>query len=336
MEVFIRVLNVGDGDAVIVKVIDTDRKLVFMIDAGHPYDYEKVSKNLKEVLESVELPAPDFILCTHYDNDHIGGLLKLVKDYETQKPSVWIHATSEKINVKDLTELVNHEPENGIMPSEEDDNLAGENSANIVYYQNVLTTVEQEIALLEYLRPAGFSCKEPLAENFKIDQWPELSILSPTTSFYETLFPEHFSTQELVENHMNVLKGAETDQKISDDPCKKLDLKKSPITATNMNSAILMLVADGKKIIFSGDAGIESFEAIPDYKNVLDQLYFLKVPHHGSRNNINQELIQLMKPRIAVISGRHHVSGDVLACLKATCEEVSVTKDGQDIDVTIP
>ncbi|MBD1395137.1 hypothetical protein [Mucilaginibacter glaciei] len=68
------------------------------------------------------------------------------------------------------------------------------------------------------------------------------------------------------------------------DPCEVLGHTNKHVTFINQISIILQITADQKKHLFTGDASIESFKAIPDYQQVLANLYWLKVPHHGSRN----------------------------------------------------
>lgn len=75
----------------------------------------------------------------------------------------------------------------------------------------------------------------------------------------------------------------------------------------------------------------ESFYEIPDYKKELSDLFWLKVPHHGSANNLNHELIRLMKPKVAVISGASRVSPLVAACLKKHSSQVDITGEKGDL-----
>jgi len=56
-------------------------------------------------------------------------------------------------------------------------------------------------------------------------------------------------------------------------------------------------------------------------------VHFLKVPHHGSANNLNAEIIRLINPEIAFISGGSHVSPLVVAALQANGAAVYGTND---------
>jgi len=57
--------------------------------------------------------------------------------------------------------------------------------------------------------------------------------------------------------------------------------------AMNNTSVILLLEAGGKKLLFPGDAQIENWEyalKIEDNLQLLKDVHFYKVGHHGSRN----------------------------------------------------
>jgi beta-lactamase superfamily II metal-dependent hydrolase len=82
-----------------------------------------------------------------------------------------------------------------------------------------------------------------------------------------------------------------------------------------MVSIIIELVNAEKKYLFTGDAGIQSFKAIPDWQNNLKDLHWLKIPHHGSDNNISCEIIDVMRPEYADNSGDKYQDNYVLDCI---------------------
>ena len=82
-------------------------------------------------------------------------------------------------------------------------------------------------------------------------------------------------------------------------------------------SIIIFRIDDELRIyLFTGDAGIESFRSIPKCREELGNLYWLKVPHHASQNNISRELVELMKPAHAYSSGNRHQDDHVLDCIR--------------------
>ncbi|WP_462265882.1 hypothetical protein [Mucilaginibacter sp.] len=104
-----------------------------------------------------------------------------------------------------------------------------------------------------------------------------------------------------------ILESAETD------PCSQLGKKSiGKITAVNMVSIICLYVEAGKKYLFPGDAGIESFETIPDFKALLEGLEFAMIQHHGALNNTSSELISLFRPKVSFVSARGKLEGGVV------------------------
>jgi beta-lactamase superfamily II metal-dependent hydrolase len=293
---------------------------------------------LEAALAEAGKDAPDFILCTHYDDDHIGGLPLIVKKYKTGIKKVWMHQTSIKIDPQILTGKAQLKTKSrGIFPSQSGKYLKASSYQEFSYYQKVIKNLHQEVKFIDLLRTLEIPIDEPVTGNFEITGWPELKIISPSQQLYESLFPAKFNAAGLIKSEADGLMDAVTgylSNPEAKDPNEMLDsLPKSKLTPTNVNSAMLLLTAGDKKFLFAADAGVRSMESIPDYENVLKEIYWLKVPHHGSKNNINSKLIALMKPKIAVISGNGHVSAEVFNCLKYYGSEVTITSENGHFEV---
>ena len=118
------------------------------------------------------------------------------------------------------------------------------------------------------------------------------------------------------------------------EPCDTLKTDgNTRLTATNKASIILAIDKEEKRYLFTGDAGIESFKSIPDWQTELKNLFFLKVPHHASDNNISKELIELMQPEYAYNTGFKYQDDAVLKCLaqKVRNKSVKTTKTDGDL-----
>ena len=64
----------------------------------------------------------------------------------------------------------------------------------------------------------------------------------------------------------------------------------------NESSVILYAYFDGKGILLTGDAGVQALTRAADVLNAhkLDiptSLYFVQIPHHGSRHNVNPTIL---------------------------------------------
>lgn len=334
MKVVIKVLDVKDGDAAIVKLTKGKQELIFLIDAGKPAQEEMVFNELKAMLDESNKACPDFILCTHYDNDHIGGILGIIKRFQQHKPQVWMFKTSEQVNILDFKKkLRDYAEEDSIFPSESDAYLTGGAEQEERYYVEAIRTVEQEMDVISFLKTINADCLEPIAENFKIEGWPELKIVSPSTELYQKLFPKKFTAEDLIRSEVEFLKNEQEDDtplNVEIDPFDLLDkTKRSSITAPNMGSAMLMITAGNNRLLFAADAGIQAFDSIPAQE--LEGLYWLKVPHHGSKNNITSDLIKLMNPKKTVISGDKLIAPLVKRCFEKLGAEVYTTKENGHI-----
>ena len=178
-----------------------------------------------------------------------------------------------------------------------------------------------------------FHNQKPLAD------WPEITVLGPTKAYYKSLFPaDKTFTEFILEESFKTVAPEINRVGINDDaiknPCDSLKKDSdAQLTSTNKASIIFTIDDADKRYVFTGDAGIESFKKIPNYKTKLKNLYFLKIPHHGSDNNISKELIELMQPKYAYNSGNKHQDEAVLQCFskKLRNKKVESTKASGDL-----
>lgn len=77
MEIKIEMLDIGDGDAIIIHLKRELENLIILIDGGNSKNVPKVLAKLDPILVESGKEGPDLIVCTHYDSDHIGGLKRI-------------------------------------------------------------------------------------------------------------------------------------------------------------------------------------------------------------------------------------------------------------------
>jgi beta-lactamase superfamily II metal-dependent hydrolase len=75
-------------------------------------------------------------------------------------------------------------------------------------------------------------------------------------------------------------------------------------SSQNHSSAIVQLTIEGRRLLFTGDAGRESLQKAADFLGDLDDLgdlAFIQIPHHGSFRNIGptvlNQLVGDIKPK---------------------------------------
>lgn len=64
---------------------------------------------------------------------------------------------------------------------------------------------------------------------------------------------------------------------------------------------VLKLNYDWKSVLLTGDASKKAFNRLIN-KDVDIEAYYLKVPHHGSSNNLDENILEKINPRVAIIS----------------------------------
>lgn len=347
MQVKIKVLDVKDGDAIIVHLKKSEsQQLVILVDGGHSNDFDKTSHALDIYLEEAGKQGPDIIICTHYDADHIGGLEKIVLKYQTKIGQVWIHQPGIIDKVREFSlkalEVQNKGMREGTSDEIQDFVNAIDNAGLKLESALVLESYSQMRELVQLLNQYDIDHVEPFTGT-KFTGWEnEVKVIGPTPEFYNSLLDKLNDPKKLLLEETTALHAAAKTNlallpifNTATDPCGWLDNQpKDRITATNEASVILMICDGDKKYLFTGDASLRSFTNIPDHKSILKGIYWLKVAHHGSHNNSSSALIELMKPKFAFISGDRHLDDEVQLCLEAKGTTVSTTK--VDGDLTFP
>jgi beta-lactamase superfamily II metal-dependent hydrolase len=333
MKITIKVLDVKDGDAIIIMLEKNRKKLIMLVDGGKPSYYKKVINELKPLLEYADKKAPDVVLCTHYDSDHIGGLIPVVKHYGNNIGEMWMFKSlpvkftkAKKIGVHNDSLLGSFD--DVVMKDNWSAMFSGD---ELSLYNTLITSIRQQKELENLVKFLKIKLLEPFAEKCKITGWPEIKIVAPVFSYYKQLFPNGF-TQELIRNEITAIQALQSNTRASkkaNDPFKILDKTSKEISNINIASVILLITIKKRKYLFTGDAGVSSFEHIKNYKEVLKNIYWLKIPHHASARNINSELIKLMKPKYAIISGKKYINKLVINCFQCVTKNIistSVTK----------
>ena len=107
----------------------------------------------------------------------------------------------------------------------------------------------------------------------------------------------------------------------------------------NEDSVVLMLESSGCRILFTGDAGMES-EMIMAEEGSLSDADILKVAHHGSRYSTGDQFLSEVLPEYSIISvGRNnpygHPAEETLSRLSDHFSDVIRTSDKGAVTVNI-
>lgn len=169
------------------------------------------------------------------------------------------------------------------------------------------------INLLDYL-------KINRLEPFPPRQFGPIFVAGPTKEYYEKLLLGFRDVESLVSNDLkenNVLNDIL--DYIAEQNGTDSTLDENSETSNENNSSVILLgIFDGKKHLFTGDAGVQALiSACLTYN--LSNLFWLDVPHHGSKRNLSQSLVDFFRPSFSCISSdgsRKHPSRAVVNALK--------------------
>ncbi|WP_420320109.1 hypothetical protein [Flagellimonas sp.] len=266
------------------------------------------------------------MVATHYDADHIAGLIPLVEEYISHIQEVWVHRPPELDDYHNFSLVLRNEQASRILNERlalvEKEILKDFTEKLDERFPYVFESIRQLKTFLGYLPEEKV---REVFSGYSPKNWPEIKVLGPTKNFYDELFPEDKRFEELIfeelESYEKYAIQQESIRQINlkephKKPCQYLkDDKSAKITPTNKASIIFALDCAEKRLLFTGDAGIKSFKTIPNWKRELRNLFWLKIPHHGSDNNMSKELIDLMSPEYADSTGSHHQDEPVLQCI---------------------
>jgi beta-lactamase superfamily II metal-dependent hydrolase len=264
------------GDSFLVECPTAGGVFRILIDGGTPGTASVISEHLKK---DGPCPTIDLVVVTHIDNDHIGGIVSLLKDKEINAAikEVWFNAVSR---------------------------LGAPLPANIQSL-SVGQGIDLEKALYNDTRWNTQFGMDPIS--LLADNSPRHVPLAEGVAIY-ILSPGAAQLDELKRNWEN--EAAELEKK----PKKKEKLPPGVGTLSgatkdvgrllkekfiqdkafaNGSSIAFLLEADEKMMLFTGDAfPTVMVEAAEKYKTGPIDVEVFKVSHHGSSGNTDREIVK--------------------------------------------
>lgn len=303
MSIRIYMVRAGAGDAFVVSVQSTPKPWLGVIDGGPPGT--PLTGVIKKAISETpcQAEAVNLMAVTHVDDDHIGGILDLVRYLGAKDPAfdvefAWHNSfqalTGSTSGASDTVErerrvwflAADHGHEATLAPS------------------SVVASISQGAELRDLLAALGLGGNPPFTDlpfggllltGQKIleDPWPAIHILGPSIKQIAALRAK-WNKKETVQLRALTAaanKAAPRDQSV-----------------TNRSSLVFLLSHGGKRILFTGDArGDEIVDALRTQglldKNGQIHVNALKVPHHGSPKSCLPELFTTVIADHYLISG---------------------------------
>lgn len=302
----IEMLNVADADAFLVFYETDDKKYhLVMIDAGRYGNGKAILAHLNVYYPGIPI---ELAIVTHPDDDHYGGYIYLLEQIQSKANNMvpikkfWLNDPTKHINVEDVKEDIQRK------------------------------TLKRRLAdiysvgdrnLLALLTEIGVKCEEAFAttyskciklhdgtiymrEEANASSQVGFVILGPTQEFYEEVC-KSFRYDQLHVKESTEQEDVEDEAKfVSSDSCysETLDNAADDGNDHNISSMIILFKPnDNEKILFTGDACVASFEnMLPSHADLCNHVKWFKVPHHGSKANLNSKWIKHFRPDLSYIS----------------------------------
>jgi beta-lactamase superfamily II metal-dependent hydrolase len=271
-----KILKAFNGDCILIKTFTKNNKeFIILIDGGTPATFKQFLKD-----ELLKITKIDLLILTHIDSDHIGGLINFFKNSLIDK----IEISQIWINHPELIDLNSGE-------------LISFNQANS--FKNLIKEKKSKTII------SSIS-----TSNRTIDiEGIEFTILSPTAIILENLIASWQSNKSETIN-TNISAGNKIeDYKISfEELCKKTFQPASKITndLINASSISFVLKCFDISILFLADSRaeiiVEELTKINNNKNNPISIDYVKISHHGSKNNTSSELLEMVNCSNYIIS----------------------------------
>jgi len=285
MSITFNFLQAGGGDAILVS---TDHKNI-LIDGGTAYKFIKQPlKNLKEKNQHLDL-----VVLTHTDDDHIKGLLGLLED---------------KSNLRSLIKRIwfNFFPNANIYLSDKKSDQTSakqgirfDKFVHQMQEENYSLIYEDHISIEKFDSPMNLFSKV------------EITLLSPNEDKLQKLYKEY----------KKELSKSKTSAKCSDyrytiEELAKRKHKEDDSVANGSSIAFLLTYQKNFNFLLLADAHIDvivnSLMNLEHSKNNRLKLNFVKLSHHGSKYNLNQDFLDIIDTDTFIIStnGKAHSHPD--------------------------
>jgi beta-lactamase superfamily II metal-dependent hydrolase len=254
------------GDAICIRFTDAaGAQRVVVIDAGFAAMGETVASFVKNTYGTNRV---DLLISTHPDGDHLNGLKVVVEELY-------------------VSELLIHRPR-------EHATVTASTFPNLPAVDELLATAALHRTTVT----------EPFTGVERFDGM--IRVLAPREDFYEQMLGEQLAEDRVSKSALAaaVAMLSATATKATDMLKRKLGaypdetLGEDGETTPRNESSVVTLLTDGdRRLLFTGDAGINGLDAAADeYERQVGPLWmypltFVQVPHHGSRRNVSPSLL---------------------------------------------
>ncbi|TVU73111.1 MBL fold metallo-hydrolase [Vibrio tasmaniensis] len=316
---FLVINPAGNGDSLILKSGET----IVLVDGGTANSYALWRDN------AISFRRFDCVIATHIDNDHVNGLMKLLLDLDKTKIQIdecLYNGASQILGFEDVNFTEEHEDDFNQLTSnlevlDGESEIAASEGTSLSYLISKLGIKTNSSALHTSNCPnfnigsLNFSTISPNIDtinNLK-NQW--LEVLRDDGICHKVIGRSH---KNAFEAYVKSLSAEFIEEEISSEKTTVEGLAdfnyKRDTSLANQSSLAFLVTDENSSLLLLGDCHAESVLSWLDDndKNEL-QVDAIKLSHHGSKCNINKELVERVKTETYVIStnGNKHSHPDL-------------------------
>ena len=358
-EIEIEVLPANEGDCILITIENEDMHI--LIDGGTAETYRNYLRSRLIQLRN-EGKKIDLLIVTHIDNDHIGGIIELLKENGTNTnpkiigiDNIW-HNSYRHLQFEKNQTL--GKAEKNILYKIIDN---GEVSSNYNSGNNSAISAIQGTTLAGLIFQGGYHWNEQFDEQavmnngiyYQFGKECFVTVLKPNISDLEKLgskwkrdlqkskYSFTFSKDKLFDDAFEYycrymptdVNGNNETISYSDRNTQEMtieEISREPVRAdnsvTNRSSISVIIKYKNKKLLFLADNIADGvLECLPPE----DRWYSLvKLPHHGSVNNISENFIECIESDTYVVStnSEKYDHPDIETLAKIACKRTEYVK----------
>lgn len=268
----IHFIDVGQGDSVFIELPDDTTML---IDAG------KKGKGsvVQEYIETLGYTQIDYLIVTHGDDDHVGGIPTILDEFE----------------VKNIYRPYQFAVKDGVVNSKDDlKSLYTEDAKNIITNQPYNTFIEK--AYVETYMDENNEVQEAIVST----HYDTLKILPVSGSDFTIEFFGPLRT-------VNGQNFEQNDKIVETIGYPSIYYGSSNPKIKNSASCVMLLEYNDGSYLFTGDAIDLQEKALinsltSEERQRFSEVELYHVAHHGSRDSSCAEFLELIKPKMSIIS----------------------------------
>ena len=294
----------GQGDSILVTTTQDKKEVTnILIDGGAGGLYTSKLRNLKKSL--------DLVVLTHLDDDHILGLRDLLKfdvdkiakndKYMPYIKEVWYNAFRNTSNTNDIE----------FKPPKRATTISIKNQLK---FREYMSLVQGKIQYRDYISI------DDITKALDIND-VKIILLSPNDDKLKELYLKYKKELKTTISKSSKCKDSSS---TTEDLYKKPFYDTDDSSESNGSSIAFILIYQNKKFLFLADAHIPLI--VESLKRVKEQYFkdeermefeFIKLSHHGSRNNINYKFLDLVQSENYIIltnsKGHQHPDKETLS-----------------------